>query len=175
MKTVVTDALSDHCTWACSTEGCRGYAMLVKHPIAKALRYSNYSITHERKKVLSVTHSIAQMLDVKQPSLAWLRHEMIGFNTFEALKLGHTCCDMDFWACKEKMIYERYTNEKCFETADEKAELVERLHMLLVEIEDKYNESGLSFSEFLDGCWSNRMAGVMSEEAPIDHKAMENL
>lgn len=71
-----------------------------------------------------MTHSIAQMLDVKQPSLACLRHEMVGFNTFEALKLRHTCCDMDFRACKEKAIYERYTNEKCFETAEEKAELV---------------------------------------------------
>ena len=117
-----------------------------------------------------MTHSIAQMLDVKQPSLAWLRHEMVGFNFFEALKLRHTCCAMDFWAGKEKMIYERYTNEECFETAEEKAELVERLQMLLVEFEDRYNESGLSFSEFLD-----RMAGVMSEEAPIDYKAMENL
>ena len=47
--------------------------------------------------------------------------------------------------------------------------------MLLVELEDKYNESGLSFSEFLDGYWSDRMAGVMSEEAPIDHNPMENL
>ena len=47
--------------------------------------------------------------------------------------------------------------------------------MLLVEFEDKYNESGLSFSEFLDGYWSDRMAGVMSKEAPIEHKAMENL
>lgn len=64
---------------------------------------------------------------------------------------------------------------KYFATAEEKAELVERLQMLLVAFEDKYNESGLSFSEFLDGCSSDRMAGVMSEEAPIDHKAMENL
>ena len=52
---------------------------------------------------------------------------------------------------------------------------MDKLETLLVEFQDKYNDSTLSISEFLDGYWSDRMAGVMSEEGPINHKAMENL
>ena len=168
-NTVLTDALPDCCRCACSTEGCKAYTMLVKS-------LNDGFLPGPRKGIHFMTLVLAPTLHVDQLSLAWLRHEMIRFNTFETLKLRHTCCERgSYMEYDPQVIYEPYDKEECDEIAEEQAELVEELETLLVEFENKYEELSLPFSEFFDGYWSDRMKEVLSEEIPIDHKALRDM
>ncbi len=183
-KTVLTDTLPDCCKCGCSIEGCRAYTMFVKSRILHALAdvlyvvYGDDIITYAWKRPLLVTQALAQLLDVDQPSLAWLRREMIRFNTFERLDIRHTCCWMaeDFSAPGyHDVIVEPNDDEERLEIMEEQAERLDRLETLLEEFEGKYTESGNTLSEFFDGYWEDRMVEVAREEAPIDHDALENI
>ncbi|KAL8722315.1 MAG: hypothetical protein Q9225_001163 [Loekoesia sp. 1 TL-2023] len=173
LRTVFTDPLSDCCDCACSSEGCRAYTMSVKSLIPRVWRYHNFSIAHDRK-VLYLTHALAQILHVEQPSLAWLRREMVRFNTFERLKLCHTCCREGYYK-ENYVLFEPYHEEERLEIHEEQAEQIEKLEILLDEFEEEYNKSNSSLSEFLNGYWKDRMVEVTREELPIDHEALENL
>ncbi len=170
VRTLLTDDLPDCCTCACSLAGCRAYTMMLKKYITEAR--SHYCKT----LYISMTQAIAQWLNVDQPSLAWLRCEMIRFTTFERLKLRHTCCEMgSFGPFNDNVIYEPYDDEEKREIEEEQAEQLDKLEMLLSGLEDAYAESGLPFSNFLGGYWQDRIREVMREGVPIDHTALKNM
>ncbi|KAI9720839.1 MAG: hypothetical protein M1812_002678 [Candelaria pacifica] len=172
IRTVLTDSLPDCCNCRCSTEGCTAYTMWVKGWVTER---SIPFIDRAQKKKLQWTKVLAQLYNVDQSSLAWLRHEMVRFNTFERLKLRHTCCRLGYMDHWRQVIYGPYDDEEKNEIVEEQAEQLEKLETLLVEFEAKYSESSSVFKEFLDGYWEDRMKEAMSEESPIDHDALEKL
>ncbi|KAI9703670.1 MAG: hypothetical protein M1836_007440 [Candelina mexicana] len=145
--------------------------MLRIHWIMEARKYGRFSIAIAQE-VLVVTQALAQLIDVEQPSLAWLRHEMIRFNTFQSLELRHTCCELEFMT---GVIFEPYDDEEIVEMNEEQAELIERFETLLGEFDSKYVENGVPLSDFLGGYWKDRMAEVASEEGPINHDALQKI
>ena len=176
IKTVLTDILPDSCSCACSIKGCRAYTMLIKTPTRDARKsISPWHFRPVRRAVFYMTQVLAQLLSINQPSFAWLRREMIRFNTFEKLKLRHTCCMMGDLDSENEVIVVPYDDEEALEIKEEQKEQLEKLESLLVEFEDKYNQSGSSFIEFLGGYWEDRMAEVSREEVPIDQNALGNL
>ena len=134
------------------------------------------SIAQAQGELLHVSQALAQVLSIEQPSLAWLRVEMIRFNTFEKLDLGHTCCVMTFdYDAHAYAIHERYGDEEIHEIQEEQAEQIEKLETLLKEFDNKYEESGSTFNDFMDGYWTDRMNEVLTEEGPVDHEALEDM
>lgn len=177
-RQVLSNALPDCCNCACSTAGCMPYTMMVKYPVTKARRYSYYSNIEVRKAILQMSQALAQYLDIDQPSLAWLRREMIRFNTFERLELRHTCCEMDYFYDRDyanEVIYEPYDDEEIHEINNEQAEQLERLESLLIEFQTEYDKSASTFCEFLEGYWTDRMNEVTSEKGPIDDEALRDM
>lgn len=167
VRSVLADTLSDRCDCACSIEGCRTCTMLIKE--ATTWRYTGPS-----NNVPRLSQFLIQKPDVDTPSLAWLRREIVRFSTFWRLDLDHTCCG---WDPFENIVYGPDDKEKVDEMKEEQSKGLDKLETLLVEFEDKYNESTCSFTEFLKGYWDDRMLQVLgpSEEPPIDHEALENL
>ena len=173
---ILSEPLPDSCKCACSTMGCRGYTMAVKRPLQEESKNTWYSIEQAQEEILQVSQAIAQYLNIDQPSLVWLRSEMIRFNTFEKLDLRHTCCKFIYAPGPRRfVICEPYDDEEIHEIQEEQAEQLERLETLLVEFEGKYEESNSTFNEFLEGYWTDRMKEVLSEEGPVDHEALKNM
>ncbi|KAL8787489.1 MAG: hypothetical protein Q9195_007736 [Heterodermia aff. obscurata] len=172
---VLTDSMPDSCNCACSATGCRAFTMMVKLLV---MRMEAWGWDPLVPTSLQVSQGLAQLLDVDKTGLEWLRREMIRFNTFQKLDLRHTCCRMDYDFRNRRydsIIYEPYDDQEIQEIQDEQAEDMEKLEALLIEFENKYEESGSSLQEFLGGYWSNRMKEVLSEEGPVDHEALENM
>ena len=160
---VLTESPSDSCDCPCSAKGCRASTMMGKNFTRWAL-------------CLQVSQELAQFLNIDQPSLAWLRGEMIRFNTFEKLDLRHTCCQMDYAEGPQRfVICEPYDEDEIHEIHEEQAEQIEKLEALLIEFDNKYEESGSTFSDFMGGYWLDRMKEVLSEEGPVDHEALEDM
>lgn len=171
-RRVLADAQPDCCDCACSTIGCRPYTMMAKKPILRPWDYPYRSLKQVPKELLRMSQAFAQLVNVDQPGLAWLRYEMIRFNTFERLKLQHTCCEMAAIDNATEIILERYEDDEIHAIQEEQAEQLEKLETLLVEFEEKYEESGSTLSEFLEGYWTDRMIELTSEEGFIDHEAL---
>ena len=171
IEAILIDTSSDCCNCACSTNGCRPYTMWVKH--VKMFGWDH--IKPPETKLSAHTRCFPRMLHVDQPRLAWLRREMIRFNTFRELGLRHTCCKLEDDWTYENLIYMPYDDEVISEIQEEQAEQLQKLEALLIEFDEKYDESTTSFIDFFDGYWNDRMAQVTSEEHPIDHDALQNL
>ncbi|KAL8858973.1 MAG: hypothetical protein Q9178_004454 [Gyalolechia marmorata] len=164
IRTVLTAPLSDCCDCACSDRGCAAFTMWMKETRG---RY-----THKGKLITKKLWYLTQLLNMNTPSLVWLRRGIVRFSTFVRLELDHTCCQMHKWL---DIIYSPYEKEDIVEINEEQSERLEKLEALLIEFENKYNESTWSFSEFMEGYWEDRMAEILSEEPPIDHRALENI
>ena len=179
VQMVLFDPLPDSCNCACSTGGCRAYTMMVKYPIMRAHMYDwNCPKAVIRKAALHITKATADLLDVNLPNLAWLRRDMLRFNTFERLELRHTCCMMGVIEpeeLNEEVIAELGDEENRCEIRDEQKEQVQKLEELLVEFEEKFNTLAVPFSQFLDGYWGDRMKEVESEQDPIDWEGLERI
>ena len=173
---VLSEPLPDSCNCACSALGCRAYTMMAKCLVTVLRNSLRRSIAHVQEELLEVSQALAQVLSIEQPSLAWLRVEMIRFNTFEMLDLRHTCCEMNTYrGLRSNVICERYDDEEIHEIQEEQAEQVEKLETLLVEFENKYEESGSTFKGFMDGYWRDRMKEVLAEEGTVDHEALKGM
>ncbi|KAA6410751.1 MAG: hypothetical protein FRX48_05061 [Lasallia pustulata] len=59
------------------------------------------------------------------------------------------------------------------EIREEQSEQAEKLEALLVEFEEKYDESGVPFCEFLNGYWKDHMKETLREKVPIDQTELE--
>lgn len=167
VQIVLTDPLPDCCNCPCSNEGCSAYTMMVKNPLRQAS-------AHARKGALHITQAVAHFLDVDRHSLAWLRRNMLRFNTFERLQLRHTCCQMGFLGYEE-VIVELDDEDDRREIREEQAEQVEKLEALLVELEEKYNEYAVPLSDFFDGYWKDRMKEISREKVPINQTELESI
>ena len=174
---VLSERLPDSCKCACSTIGCRAFTMAVKPSVPKAEKSLFYSIKYAREEILHISQAIAEYLNIDQPSLAWLRREMIRFNTFEHLDLPHTCCEFKTSPDRflRSVICERYDDEEVHQIQEERAEQLERLKTLVDEFVDKCENSGSTFNEFMDGYWTDRMNEVLSEEDPVNDEALKDL
>ncbi|KAL8916695.1 MAG: hypothetical protein Q9172_006187 [Xanthocarpia lactea] len=166
VRTVLTAPLSDCCNCACSDRGCAAYIMWMKETRGWSFRH------HEGDVIGSKLRYLTELLNVDTPSLVWLRRGIVRFCTFVRLELDHTCCK---WHDVEQVVYKPYEEDDIVEIKEEQSERLEKPEALLIEFEDKYNESTWSFSEFMAGYWEDRMAEILSEEPPIDHKALENI
>ena len=164
IRTVLTAPLSDCCDCACSDRGCAAFTMCMKE--------TQGWYTDKGNLIAEKLRNLTQSLNMNIPSLVWLRRGIVRFITFVRLELDHTCCKWYEW---QDVIYSRYEKEDIVEIKEEQSEGLEKLEALLAEFEDKYNESTWSFSEFIEGYWEDRMAEVLSEEHPIDHRALENI
>lgn len=100
---------------------------------------------------------------------------MLRFNTFEKLRLRHTCCTLDYVEDKKEVIVELDDEDDRSEIREEQVEQVEKLEALLVEFEKKYNECAVPFSEFLGGYWKDRMKEISREKVPIDQTELESI
>lgn len=175
---VLTEALPDCCSCACSIIGCMPYTLMAKYPVMLARHETYIPITYVRSRVLRITQAVAQYLEIDQPSLAWLRCEMIRLNTFEKLELHHTCCETNWLrthAGYRNFIFERYGDEEKIEINEEQTEQLKKLETWLVEFNEKLDESASTFCEFLEGYWTDRMNEVLSEEVSIDHEVLEDM
>ena len=166
IRTVLTAPLSDCCDCACSDGGCAAYTSWMKETRSRHSLYPKDKVIRRRLRYL------AQSINLDTPSLVWLRRGIVRVSTFVRLELNHTCCK---WHEPEEVIYKPYEEEDIVEIKEEQSEGLEKLEALLIEFEDKYNESTWLFSEFIEGYWEDRMAEIMSEELPIDHRALENI
>lgn len=172
---VLSEPLPDSCKCACSAMGCRAYTMMAKCLVTNVRDYGWNSV-RPREGLLQVSQAYAQLLSVDQPSLAWLRSEVIRFNTFEKLDLRHTCCEINnYRSFNATVICEPYDDQELHEIQEEQAEQMEKLETLLIEFENKYEESGSTLSEFLNGYWKDRMNEVLSEEGAVDHEALKEM
>ena len=175
LRTILTDPLPDCCNCACSSEGCSAYTMMVKFPIMQAAKYINYSMTNAQRIAVRMTQAIGHVCDLGDPNLAWLRCEMLRFNTFEKLRLRHTCCTMDYIGFEKEVIIEVGNDDDRREINEEQTEQLEKLEVLLVEFEKHYKDSRAPFSDLFDGFWKDRMTEISSSKDPIDQTQLESL
>lgn len=165
--------LPDCCVCACSVAGCHPYTMFMK----SSLRYRrNLNIFCARNLALQNTEAVADLLDVDQPSLIWLRREMLRFNTFEKLRLRHTCCFItDRNLGWQSVLVELGDEEDRHEIREEQAETVQKLEELLIHFERKYDEMAIPFIDFLKGYWKDHMKEVRSQRDPINAAKLESI
>ncbi len=179
LQNVLRDPLPDGCNCACSVKGCRAFTMMVK----PADEYRQRPSFRVRRAVRRITQSTVHLLDADHSDLAWLRHEVLRFNTFERLRLRHTCCMLYHGWCwgREEQIHRPFgdyiiaefeDDERC-EVMEEQAEQVERLEVLLIEFENKFEELGVPFMEFFDGYWEGRMREISRQKVPIHQAELE--
>ena len=178
---VLSSSLPDSCSCACSIRGCIPYTVFIK-TYSPTMRkgHNQYQVLGKwlHKKTLLTSRALAKYLDVDQPSLAWLRKEILRSNTFDRLELRHTCCKLEeYWshAFGFESLLGVYEDEEIIEMQEEQSEQLGKLEDLLVEFETQYNQCECTFDEFLGDYWMKRMDEVMSEETPIDHKALGEL
>ena len=172
---VLTDPLPDCCNCACSAAGCRAYTTMAKSLVSW---HNLFGIKSVRilEVLLQVSQTLAQVFKSEQSKLAWLRREIIRFNTFQKLDLRHTCCSgRNVSGPNMYVICDRYDDEEIHEIQEEQAEQLEKLEALLLEFEEKYEECGTTLDKFLGGYWSDRMNEVLIEEGPVDHEALKNM
>lgn len=170
------DPLSDCCVCACSVGGCHPYTMLMK----SSLRYRRRpDFFCARNLALQNTEAVADLLDVDQPSLIWLRREMLRFNTFEKLRLRHTCCSTSYmdlrWRRVRRVLVELGDEEDRHEIREEQAETVQKLEELSIHFEEKYDEMAIPFVGFLRGYWKSHMKRVTRRCDPINAAKLESI
>lgn len=172
---ILGDPLSDCCVCACSVGGCHPYTMLVKLFLGYRRRPD---IFWARNLALQNTEAVADLLDVDQPSLKWLRREILQFNTFEKLRLRHTCCSTSYmylpWE-RLQVLVELGDEEDRHEIREEQAETVQKLEELLIHFERKYDEMAIPFIDFLKGYWKDHMKRVRSQRDPINAAKLESI
>ncbi|KAL8693239.1 MAG: hypothetical protein Q9218_001912 [Villophora microphyllina] len=173
VEAVFIDPICDHCECACSSQGCRTYTMMGKALLTQASVYHGGRRKHCQQAALDITKLFARLLDVERPGLKWLRREMLQLITFDSLKLRHTCCKILKWG--RRIIAECGDEEDRREIHDEQAGLERTLEELLPEFESKYDELAISFEQFVDGYWKNRMEGFRRKRDVVDTEGLKSV
>ena len=171
LSDILSDTVRDACRCACSAGGCLAFTMMAKFPVRGLSDNLDVRIARVRMALVRCTHFVAELLEIEETKMAWLRAEIFRINCFEELQLTHTCCKMSYH-CGEEVIAEFGDEEDREEIREEQEEEVEKLESLVLEFEDKYQELGIPFVNFMDGYWCKRMEEVLREGVPVDREQL---
>ncbi|KAL2835358.1 hypothetical protein BJY01DRAFT_252734 [Aspergillus pseudoustus] len=158
---LILDDTPDDCRCPCSVEGCIAFARLLERVWAEAILESLFNI-HNGK--LSITLSnIDSTLSPggEQAFYNPIAGSVLCYLTFCELGLTHTCCHDD--SLPAETIDEIHTEE---------AEFIDQLDELVDEFCRAYEESPLTFHQFLTQEWKPRMTEILLEK-PSDEDIIE--
>ena len=161
----------DDCNCACSSSGCTPFTTLLKAINREAPDY-----TSERKPSKFRRFVVCYLESPGHPASSVLKRskvaeEVIRFETFEALQLSHTCCELDW----HNMVIRLNTPEEVQEIYEEWEELLLKHEDLVSEFCHKFQELGGTIKSFLEGYWQTRMGEVLKEENPLDEEVIRRL
>lgn len=191
MRNILGDSLGDSCLCPCSSKGCLALTMIFK---GLSNRFSNSSIwstwnstpkvrgwsipsRHRSARLdgmLQLTFGMAELLQIGKPEMGRIRSELFRFHLFEILDLRHTCCTTGSFN-RAHVIVELGDEEDRREIREEQKEQVDRLESLLVELEDKFQELGVPFVDFMEGYWHDRMKEVVAEQVPVNKDELRRI
>ena len=161
----------DDCYCACSSNGCTPFTILLK-TINRQARF----LTRVSKRPLDIRRILVQHLETQghPASSVSVRskivEDVIRIETFEALRLRHTCCNAYGWTARR-----RYTTEEVQEIHEEWEELLSKHEDLVSEFCHMFEELGGTLTSFLGGYWQTRMDEVLEEGKPLDEEQRRRL
>ena len=175
LRDIVSDTMRDACCCACSSGGCAAINFMLKRHL-EDVRWRRNSFKSSVYQVLRYTRCVAELSQIEESKITWLRSEMIRIITFERLGLKHTCCSAkNSSSYTGIVIAELGDEEDKEEIRKEQEEQVEKLESLIDEFEDKNQALGVPFVEFLSGYWHKRMKEVLREEVLVDRDQLRQI
>ena len=166
VRKILLDISCDGCVCACSVQGCLPITYFLKATklcrIARILPYlSSWKLRWLLVNLLPESFPLT------------VNHAILRLNTFEKLRLRHTCCHRVERGYET--YYERCDEQEAKEIKDEDQEGIQLLESILPEFEDKLGNGNIE--SFLNGYWAVRMEDVLKarDEEPLDVAALEAL
>jgi hypothetical protein len=127
---------------------------------------------------------IGHFMNIDCSTSAWIRREVLRFYTFERLHLRHTCCDRGFKRLRNPIgspfeyryiLFPEFDDDGINDMNEEQEEQIEQLETILPDLEAEYDRLGVSFTDFLEGHWGDRMKEMSQRESPINCAELENM
>ena len=158
----------DSCHCACSSSGCTPFTILLKTLRGCHRRVGDKPSKFRRSLLqhLELPGHPASSVSVRSK----VAEDLIRIETFEALRLSHTCCDRDGNTARR-----RYTTEEVQDMHEEYEELLSKHEDLVSEFCHKFQELGGTLTSFLNGYWRTRMDEVLEEGKPLDEEQRRRL
>ena len=163
---VLDQSIHDGCLCACSVGGCCALTMLLK----ESCEQDSPKSTGELDPLWDSDDFCWN--EVVALDGLWL--QATRFLTFKALRLKHTCCRRA-WYQEREIIAELGDEEEMQGIREEQEEQVEMLESVLAELEDKYRQLGIPFTDFIQTFWKQRMEQATRTEDLIDEGKLREI
>ena len=164
LEELFSSELYDNCLCACSSHGCTPMLKGITQYLRLCMAYEGMTRAHHIESRIWVIAWMESRLGHRHEAWRWLSREIIQYETFQRLRLTHTCCAFDYWG--ELLVSEDNMDRE--EIRDEERFLIGKLDALVAEFQEKYLELGVSVTDFLKGYWKARMEEVEREEELLD-------
>jgi hypothetical protein len=146
----------DDCICACSSGDCITFTILQKNIHCRQWpNYCNCAFSFNGWTTSFIVQATKTLLVLLGPQITcedWLIDEIIRFNTFQELRLKHTCCE------RKKFVVTELESDEINELRNEDSEGIELLEELMIEFRNQRGSQSLM--SFLQGYWITRMKEV---------------
>jgi hypothetical protein len=166
MATIFSSSAPDRCLCACSSGGCTTSTILQKKLARdlKGLPGDIWELLEKEAWSLKATKCLMIFLELHDTCEDWLIDEIIRINTFQDLRLKHTCCEhRGGWSTSP---FTEPEPDEVNEIRDEDSEGIKLLEELVVEFRNERKDQSLM--TFLQGYWTSRMEEVHRAQGKVD-------
>lgn len=147
----------DDCSCLCSIGGCTPLLVALKQRWGGGWQKNEKALRRRRNFLLEFAR--------RRPI------EMIRFATFEVFELTHTCCKVSLPYC----LVSGAEDEEIEEIQDEEHVLISKFEDVTADLEQSFEQSKTSVTDFIHGHWKDTMLEVLSESEPLDAQTLSDL